>query len=264
MIPDLSDHLNLARWRTLEAAKHRLFYALLRLQLRPQDRIDNPEGGLVFDFIDDPLDGARVLTGHDDGVITIALREANAAERERARLDLGEPYRTAIGHFRHEIGHYFWDQLVRDSDRIGEFRALFGDESRDYNAALAAYYRTGAPADWQNFFVSEYAASHPWEDFAETWAHYLHIVDTLETAAAYGICIRPLLAGSESMAFGLDCDPYANVGTQKLIDAWIPLSFAVNSINRSMGHLDLYPFVLSPSAVTKLDFVNRLVHSIPK
>jgi hypothetical protein len=237
---------------------------LLRLQLRPQDRIDNPEGGLVFEFIDDPPDGARVLTGHDDGVITIALREANAAERERARLDLGEPYRTAIGHFRHEIGHYFWDQLVRDSDRIGEFRALFGDESRDYNAALAAYYRTGAPADWQNFFVSEYAASHPWEDFAETWAHYLHIVDTLETAAAYGICIRPLLAGSESMAFGLDCDPYANVGTQKLIDAWIPLSFAVNSINRSMGHLDLYPFVLSPSAVTKLDFVNRLVHSIPK
>jgi hypothetical protein len=39
-----------------------------------------------------------------------------------------------------------------------------------------------SPANWQKSFISKYATSHPWEDWAETWAHYLHIMDMLETA----------------------------------------------------------------------------------
>ena len=118
------------------------------------------------------------MTGHDNGLVTIALAEADDAYREQSRVAMHEPYRTLLGHFRHETGHYFWDRLVRDRGRLEACRAMFGDDRQDYGQALQAYYDNGAPADWQSRFVSMYATSHPWEDFAETWAHYLHIVDT--------------------------------------------------------------------------------------
>ena len=132
-----------------------------------------------------------MLTGHADGVITVNIAEADDAERERRRTAMHEPYRTLLGHMRHESGHYYWDRLIAGTPELDEFRSLFGDERADYAASLSTYYERGAPADWQERFVSAYASAHPWEDWAETWAHYLHMVDTLETAAACGLSLTP-------------------------------------------------------------------------
>ena len=263
VIPDLSNPINLERWQRMEAAKHHLFYSLLRLHLPLQNRIDNPQHGLAFDFLADSPNtpGPKVMTGHDNGLITIALVEADDAERERRRKQMHEPYRSLLGHFRHEVGHYFWDVLVRDGGRLQECRAVFGDDSQDYNAALQVHYQNGAPADWQEHFVSQYASTHPWEDWAETWAHYLHIIDTLEMATAFGIKVKPRLAQDDSLSAVIDLDPYdASITIQRLIEAWLPLTFAMNSLNRAMGSPDLYPFVLSPTVVTKLGFVHAVVH----
>ena len=145
----------------------------------------------MFDFLEDPPGGEKVLTGHDLGKITISIAEADDAERERRRKSMHEPYRTLLGHFRHEIAHYYWDRLVRDGPALDAFRQVFGDERDDYNEALKRHYKDGAPPDWREHFVSAYATSHPWEDFAETFAHYLHIVDTLETAEAFGVEVHP-------------------------------------------------------------------------
>jgi hypothetical protein len=261
-IPDLSVEVNLQRWRKMEAAKHHLFYSLLRLRLPLENRIDNPEHGLAFDFLaDSPETGPKVMTGHDNGLITIALVEADDAERERRRTHMHEPYRSLLGHFRHEVGHYFWDVLVRDGGRLEECRAVFGDDSEDYNAALERHYQDGAPADWQDHFVSQYASTHPWEDWAETWAHYLHIVDTLEMASAFGITVKPRLTRDETLSAVINLDPYnPDAKMEDLIDAWLPLTFAMNSLNRAMGNPDLYPFVLSPTVVMKLGFVHNVVH----
>jgi hypothetical protein len=262
VIPDLADPLNLQRWQRLEAAKHHLFYSLMRLKLPLRDRIDDPEYGLAFDFLADSPDptGPKVMTGHDNGLITIALIEADDAERERRRTQMNEPYRSLLGHFRHEVGHYFWDVLIRDGGRLDECRLVFGDDSVDYATALQTYYQNGPPADWQEQFVSQYASTHPWEDWAETWAHYLHIVDTLEMARAFGISVKPRIIRDETLSAEIDLDPYETVGMTEIIDAWLPLTFAMNSLNRAMGNPDLYPFVLSPPVVSKLGFVHDVVH----
>jgi hypothetical protein len=261
-IPDLSVPLNLARWQRLEAAKHHLFYQLLRLKLPLANRVDDPAHGLAFDFLADSPDptGPKVLTGHDNGLITIAVVEADDAERERRRTQMNEPYRSLLGHFRHEVGHYFWDVLVRDGGRLDACRAVFGDDTLDYNEALKAHYKEGAPADWQARFVSHYASTHPWEDWAETWAHYLHIIDTLEMARAFGISVHPHVASDDSLSAEIEIDPYGTAKMTDIIDAWLPLTFAMNSLNRAMGYADLYPFVLSPAVITKLSFVHDVVH----
>jgi hypothetical protein len=257
-IPDVSQPEGLARWRKLELAKHRLFYTLLRLRLPMPNRVDDPEHGLVFDFLAE-TDGRKVLTGHDDGVITLNLAEADDAEREKMRVAMGEPYRTLIGHFRHEVGHYYWDVLVRDAGRLEECRAVFGDERESYADALKRHYAEGAPAGWQDHFISSYATTHPWEDFAETWAHYLHIVDTLEMAAAFGLRVEPKIAPSEEFTAELDFDPHHARDIDTLISAWLPLTFALNNLNRCMGEPDLYPFLLSPPAIAKLGYIQKLV-----
>lgn len=264
-IPNLSNPANLLRWQRLEAAKHQLFYSLLRLRLPLKNRIDDPGHGLAFDFPAEGPDprGPKVMTGHDDGLITIALIEADDAEREHRRMQMGEPYRSLVGHFRHEVGHYFWDVLVRDGGRLDACRAVFGDDGRDYNAALHAHYRKGAPPDWQEHYISQYASSHPWEDWAETWAHYLHIVDTLEMAGAFGISVKPKLVSHDGLLAEIDIDPYETASMQDVVNAWLPLTFAMNSLNRAMGNHDLYPFVLSPAVVTKLSFVHDVVHGKP-
>jgi len=264
-IPDLSIPLNLLRWRRLEAAKHQLFYSLLRLQLPLKNRVDDPKHGLAFAFLADGPDprGPKVMTGHDNGLITIALIEADDAERERRRAQMGEPYRSLVGHFRHEVGHYFWDVLVRDGGRLEDCRTVFGDDSQDYDAALQAHYRNGPPADWQVHYISQYASTHPWEDWAETWAHYLHIVDTVEMASAFGISVKPKMAHEPILSAEIDLDPYETASIQTIIDTWLPLTFAMNSLNRAMGNHDLYPFVLSPVVVTKLSFVHDVVHGKP-
>lgn len=265
-VPDLAVPRNLLLWRKLELAKHRLFYSLIRLGLPLQDRSGDPGRGLAFDFLADaPQQGAPpVMTGHENGLITIRIEEADDAERERMRAAMGETYRTLLGHLRHEVGHWFWEVLVQGGGEatLASFRALFGDERQDYAAALAAHYADGPPSDWQDRFVSAYAAAHPWEDWAETWAHYLHMVDTLETARDYGVRIRPRIAsGDPALSAEVDFDPHGKghpIG--ELVGEWLPLTFAVNGLNRSMGQPDLYPFVVSAPAVEKLGFVHRLVH----
>lgn len=261
-VPDLTDAGNVARWRKIEFAKHRLFYTMIRLRLPLTTRADDPEHGLAFDFLADPpaSDIPTVLTGHAGGVITIAVNEADDAEREMRRAALGEPYRTLLGHFRHEVGHHFWDLLVYAGGYLDAFRTLFGDERQDYAAALQAHYAHGAPQDWPTRYISAYAAAHPWEDFAETWAHYLHMVDTLEIARAVGMSVDPMVAEDDSLAAEVDFDPHRAGDVRRLIDAWVPISFAVNSLNRAMGQPDLYPFVLSAPVVDKLGFVDRIIH----
>jgi hypothetical protein len=264
LIPDLDQAGNQFLWARIEAAKHRLFYSLLRLKLPLENRADNPKRGLAFDFLaDSPQAHAQsVMTGHADGLITLALKEADDSVREKTRREMGEPYRTLLGHLRHEIGHYFWDRLIGgDEKKLEEFRACFGDERQDYAAALARHYSEGAPPGWQNEYVSAYATSHPWEDFAETWAHFLHIVDTLETARSFGIRVSPAAA---QFSARVDFDPHRAASMAQLIDAWLPIAFAVNTLNRSMGQPDLYPFVLSPKAIEKLGFVHALTLRAPE
>ena len=259
-IPNLTVAGNIERWRDFESAKRRVFYSLRRFGLEPVTRIDDPTYGLAFDFLaESPALGApRVLTGHNDGVITLNLKEADDVERERNRSEMGETYRTLLGHFRHEIGHYFWDKLVKDRPALDEFRECFGDDRLDYSQALQAHYSMGAPPDWQTGFISSYASSHPWEDFAESWAHYFHIVDTLETAATFGLRVRANLGGAPALASEIDFDPY-HASLEQIIGAWLPLTFAVNAINRSMGEPDLYPFILSERAMIKVGFIRDLI-----
>lgn len=262
-IPDLSDPENHARWQKIETAKRRLFYTLLALGLPlPEPGGAHPEP-LVFDFLADPADQAqRVLTGHANGVVTIALSEADDAVREQMRTDMGEAYRTLLGHFRHEIGHYYWDLLVRDHAALEPFRALFGDESADYGAALQRHYEAGPPPGWQDTHVSSYATMHPWEDWAETWAHYLHMVDTLETAVAFGLKVEPELDEEGELSAELAFDPYKVRRFSRMVEGWMPLTVALNALNRSMGQIDLYPFVLPAAVQAKLDFVHQRIRGL--
>ncbi len=251
-IPDLSKPANQQAWLNLENAKRRLLYSLLALGLPIPSKEENPAGGLAFDFLEDqPTDGL-VLTGHMDGLITINLAETDHAAREKARQRMGEMYRTLLGHFRHEIGHFYWDTLVRETPRIEEFRKAFGDERSDYAAALGNHYRQGPPPNWQMNHVSAYAAAHPWEDWAETWAHYLHILDTLETAAAEGLTI---LSGANQITIcpplGL---PFADIAAQ-----WKSVRLLLNGLNRSMGLPDPYPFVLTDRVIGKLTLIHEWI-----
>jgi len=267
-IPDLSEPENLTRWRVLEQAKHRLVYTLLALDLPLTDRFSDPARGLAFDFLagEPGGDGARAVTGHASGVITLAVEEADDVQRERSKSEMAEPYRTVLGHFRHEIGHYYFDRLVTPGVLLTTFRTLFGDERLSYPDALQAHYMNGPPADWRNHFISSYASSHPWEDFAETWAHYLHIIDTMETAAAFRMrldphgdpgVVRPD-TGEDGPSVFSSVDPR---DFDALIAAWGPLTQALNSLSLSMGQGELYPFVLPPPALGKMRFVHGLIHA---
>ncbi|KRB49985.1 hypothetical protein ASE04_15465 [Rhizobium sp. Root708] len=261
LVPNTTNPDGVDRWRRIGQAQRHLFYSLLRLKLPHPDRIEDPVGGLVFDFLEDTVqpDGnvEPAMTGHEEGLIAIRAAEADDATREKARVEMNEPYRTLLGHFRHEVGHFVWNKLVRDRNAFEGFRAVFGDERQDYAAALQAHYANGAPAAWQDSFISAYAASHPWEDFAECFAHYLHIVDTLETARSFGIEVDP--RGHEEMAAEVDFDPYRAAGAEQLVTAWIPMSVAINAIQRSMGQPDSYPFILSAPVVAKLEYVHQLI-----
>lgn len=256
-IPDLSDPKALASWHGLEIAKRRLVYTLLELGLAIETKADNPEQGLAFAFKSDSPDGERVLTGHCDGLVTINLKEADSPSRERARVELGERYRTLLGHFRHESGHYYWDRLVKDSPRLEDFRKLFGDESLDYAEAVKRHYES-PKQNWSDAYVSAYATMHPWEDWAETWAHYLHMVDTLETAQSYGLAIRPQAVGGGT-AEAVTARRVRFENFEHLINAWVPLTVALNSLNRSMGFPDVYPFVLVEGVIAKLKFVHEII-----
>jgi hypothetical protein len=265
-IPDLMVPGNKALWQRLETAKRRLMYSLLQLGLPLISKQEDPGNGLAFAFLADPdplfAESARTITGHEHGLITINIAEADDVARERTRQDLTEPYRTLLGHFRHESGHYYWYPLARIPGWLAEFRLRFGDERRDYAAAMRDNYQLGPPADWQSRFVSPYAAAHPWEDWAETWAHCLHIIDVLETAWVFRLRVSPGGKRDEQMISEPEFDPYRSDSLERVIDHWLPLTYAVNSLNRSMGQPDLYPFVLSPPMLSKLGFVHQAMRRL--
>jgi hypothetical protein len=262
VIPDLTRTEYAARWTRVEQAKRRLVYGLLKWGLPLSSKFKDKDSGLIFDFkADDHLpEGERILTGHAMGVITLNIAEADDVEREMARKQMDEVYRTVLGHFRHEVGHYYWERLIDGTYWMDDFHLLFGDERQSYQASLDHYYRNGPIPDWGRAYISPYATMHPWEDWAETWAHYMHMVDTLETAYSFGLSIVPRVEQSGDWLHSrVEEDPYQCEDFQKIIGMWMPLSIALNSMNRSMGARDLYPFVLSPPVVEKLDFVHRVV-----
>jgi hypothetical protein len=252
-IPDVAVPLNLERWQRLELAKRRLIYSVQRLNLPLANGHDQPHG-LLFDFLSGHAEDGHegpVVTGHADGVITIDVSEADPTVRTDRRQRLGERYRTLLGHFRHEAGHFFFPQLVT-ADVVAEFRERFGDETSDYAAALTHYYQDGPAANWNERFVTAYASSHPHEDWAETFAHLIHIIDTLDSARAFGV-------GVAEASTALPLDSYRERDFDRLWAAWLPLTLAVNELNRSVGNDDLYPFVLTATSIDKLHFVHRVV-----
>jgi len=239
IIPDLSNHENRTRWARIESAKRRLVYTIDRLGLPLESKRSDTQSGVLFDIKADTED-CFVLTGHDDGIVTVRLDEADSVVREKMRKAMNEQYRSLLGHLRHESGHYYFDLLLRDTPLLAEFRKLFGDERADYAAALRLHYSSESDKSLPDF-VSHYASSHPWEDWAETWAHYFHMVDTLETAETFGALTGKATTFSE------------------LIDRWMSLTILLNALNRSMGLDDAYPFQLSDTVRQKLSFVDQVV-----
>jgi hypothetical protein len=266
-IPDLANQAqpdNGYLWGLIELAKRRLVSSLILLQLPVASRIsEDPERGLMFDFLRSPANGPHILTGHDTGLITLNLDEADDAKREAARKAMGEPYRTLLGHFRHEVGHYYWDRLVAATPWMDGFQQLFGDESKDYAASLKRNYAHGPPQDWALHFVSAYASCHPWEDWAECWAHYLHMRDGIDTALSLGLDLDRL--DLEVTPFTLDelYQPEHPQAGQFLtfLNHWTRLTTMLNEMSRSMGQSDFYPFVLPVEVVAKLHFIHLVVIS---
>ena len=257
--PADGDHEGIAGFATAEAAKRRLLFELAELGL-PVVSWRERQGGLAFDLLSSGHE--QVTTGHADGVITLDLHETDSVQRELRRRQFGEPYRTVLGHLRHEVAHYYQPILAPEaSSTLDECRVVFGDDREDYQEAIDRHYAGGPPENWQRRFVSAYATMHPWEDWAETFAHYLHIRDTLQTADAYGLRVHgPQMATTDHSP--LSADPSAPVeDLAGLLAAWLPLTYALNAINRSMGAEDLYPFVLAPAVVEKLAFVDGCVRA---
>ncbi len=264
IIPALTSSENHTAWARIEQAKRRLFYSLISLKLPILNKADDAERGMSFQFLEALTPIQSVLTGHANGVITLNIAEANDAQREQTRLQMHEPYRTLLGHFRHEIGHYYWDRLIRDTPWIAECREIFGDERADYAQALQQHY--SAPAtDWAQRYVSAYASSHPWEDWAECWAHYMHVQDGLETAAAWGLSLAhamPVSSGKPAtkpkpLDLKAPLEP-------ALIEQWLPVSQFINAMDRCLGTRDSYPFVLPTPVVGKLAFIHKVVAAAGK
>ncbi|MGZ4674041.1 MAG: zinc-binding metallopeptidase family protein [Ilumatobacteraceae bacterium] len=250
--PNDADVKALAAFAGAERAKRRLIAELHEMKLPIIGRDEDPDFGLAFDLLSS--ENEKVFTGHHNGVITLDLAEGDDVHREQLRISMDEPYRTLLGHFRHEIGHYYYFRLV-DSvpDYKKSFQELFGDPDADYQAALDRHYSEGAPAGWDQTYVSSYATMHAAEDWAETFAHYLHIRDTLDTAAAFGFA--PAAATFERKVLGPS-------GFDQIIEMWLPLSWALNMLNRSMGKEDLYPFVLPAKVLDKMRFIYTVVEEV--
>jgi hypothetical protein len=264
IIPDLSVDGNHHRWEKLEAAKRRLLFTLRTIGVSWDASPESGAKPLRFRFLGDSSDGTRPVTGHNNGVITIDIAEADDLAREECRVRLREPFRTLLGNFRHEAAHYYWDRLVANSPRLDEFRRIFGDERVSYSDALQHHHEHGPPRDWPELYITAYASAHPWEDWAETTAHYFHMVDTIETAASLGLSLSGRQPGRYSYV-----NAPAPDGTDRaevfdmLMARWVPLTIALNAINRGVGLPDLYPFVISDVARAKMQFVHATFLSRP-
>ncbi len=265
---DLADKKKIKLWYNVEAAKRRLLYTLFKLDLPAVSKKVDPEQGLGFEFLADEIEDEYgnelfikkyVTTGHSDGLITINLNEADPSSRIDMREKMKERYRTLLGHFRHESGHYYWNCLISNTKHIDECRELFGDERVSYQDSMKHYYANGPAHKWEKVWISAYASMHPWEDWAETWAHYMHMIDTLETANHFKFS----LAGStldDPLLEPADDDPLTTEKHfTKLFSDWCKLTSSLNALNRSMGLDDAYPFVISMSALNKLRFVHRVI-----
>lgn len=250
--PNDADADGLVAFARAEAAKRRLVAELHELKLPIVGRDVDPDYGLAFRLLSSAHE--KVFTGHENGVITLDLAEGDDVHREQLRVEMEEPYRALLGHFRHEVGHYYFYRLISPSDDyLARFTELFGDPTADYREALDRHYSVGAPQGWQDRFVSSYATMHPAEDWAETFAHYLHIRDTLDTAAWCGFA--PATATFDRTILG----PSA---FSTIIEMWLPLSWSLNMVNRSMGHDDLYPFVLPPAVLEKMQFIHTVIDEV--
>jgi hypothetical protein len=270
--PDADDTLAREKLVPTAAALRRLVYQLddIGLPVEPfwQPKSDERSGeaqrpGLAFDLLSSYSSRDKVTIGHANGVITIDLVESLDAYRESLRVRLGEPYRTMLGHFRHEIGHYYQHVLVETGSGAAQYlhecRELFGDERESYSDAIARHYKFGAPDGWSESFISEYATMHPWEDFAECFAHYLHITDTIDTARDAGMV---LYADRVHFAAPRDIVPlesYAREPVERLLFDWHWMSLFFNRVNFAMGKGALYPFDIPPAVVKKLGFVHGVV-----
>lgn len=247
-IPVLDRQENWRRWRTLESSKRRMLYGLLRLKLPLNPMHQGYEGGLVFDFLEDQrtnptVSVEHIYSGHANGVITLNAAEADSSYREATREAMNEPYRTLLGHFRHEVGHFYWDQFIKDKPAYSAFKQLFGDDTVGYRESVDNYYQNGPRENWQQDFISAYASAHPLEDWAETWSHYLLMMETLETAFSFGLIPK------------MEKDWYFDIWMSE----WMQLVVVVNALNRSTGSADAYPFVISSVVKNKLKFVHELI-----
>ncbi|MEP6670700.1 MAG: putative zinc-binding metallopeptidase [Chthoniobacter sp.] len=268
-IPELAVPGNLDAWHKIEIAKRRILYTMGRLGLTPVSKREDAVNGLAFDFLR-PTPGGTVLTGHEDGLITLNVDEAEDLEREKRKEALGESYRTLIGHFRHEIAHYYWDRFFAnhpdDEPNLVAFREVFGDEREDYNAALQRHYTQGPVAAAPGTFITTYASVHPWEDWAETWAHYMHMIDGTETARSFGldgdvvpIPFTPFPTEAVTLPNQLAWPEGEKEEFLTLLRDWAKLSPAINEIVASLGHPAFYPFVFSDSIIRKFFFVHHMV-----
>jgi len=270
VIPNLTNPQNITLWYRLELAKRRLLYTLYNLRLPVVGRTQDPHKGLGFEFLEDqPVTGEFgnelsvknwVMSGHNAGIITINVLEADHGPREEMREKMKERYRTLLGHFRHESGHYYWERLINGTSHIDSFREIFGDERRDYQHALQVYYDQGPPSFWQDICISAYGTSHPWEDWAETWTHYLHMVDTLETAHDFGFSIAGHYVSPPQPDMQMAHGYIRPTTFDELFDDWGRLTVALNALNRSMGMEDAYPFVVSGLlTLQKLQYVHDII-----
>ncbi|AWL13174.1 uncharacterized protein HMF8227_02723 [Saliniradius amylolyticus] len=267
-IPNLNRSENLTLWFRMEQAKRRLLYTLSKLDLPIYSRQEDPQNGLAFEFLEDETQDIfgneltvknLVTTGHSGGIITLNLKEAKHSSRMAMREEMNENYRTLLGHLRHESGHYYWDRLVANRDCLQGFRDHFGDERLDYRQSLQSYYDNGPATNWQNVWVSAYASMHPWEDWAETWAHYLHMVDTLETASDYNFSVSQKSLTNPLHRYPQRNDKASDKHFERLMSDWLRLTTGLNALNRSMGLEDAYPFTLSSLAIEKLKFVHEVI-----
>lgn len=245
--PADDDEVGMRQLPAAESAKRHLVYELDVLGFPVVGKDEDPESGLCFDMLSSVEE--NVVIGHANGVVTIDLAESDDDRRERVRVELGEAYRTMLGHLRHEVGHYIEYRHVTPGPVQDRCRELFGDDTLDYQAEIDRHYSEGPPEGWEERYITTYATMHPFEDFAESFAHFLHISDTVDTAAEQG-----LLTVAPS-AFSVFRDLVTGV--------WVPLSIALNEINKSMGKDDLYPFVIPDPVLDKLEFVASLAATGP-
>lgn len=268
-IPDLSIARNVVLWARMETAKRRLLVTLLQLGIPVLPKAEDALSGLSFDIVSASIDPA-VTMGHLNGVITVNLEEADDTYRQINREQLNESSRTLLGHFRHETGHHVWQRFLGwrewgDVQRMA-FRERFGEEWRDYAQALTLHYQNGSPAGWEDSFITAYAASHPWEDWSETWAHYLQMVEGMETFEGMGleaarIALPSVGFSPEAGALPsvLPQEPAADAAFLAWLQGWVAVSTMLNEMSASLGQPALYPYIVSLKVAQKLRLVHYLV-----